>query len=153
MKTIEGVNGLEDHLGYWLRYVSNQVSSAFAAKVSGHGITVAEWVVLRVLYSEEGIMPSLLAERLGMTRSAISRLVDRVEAKGLLQRRSTTSDKRAHTLSLTAKGSRLVPTIAKLADENDRDFFGHLSPELRDTIQNAMKDIVRRRGLKVVPVD
>ena len=44
---------LESHLGYWLRYVSNHVSHAFALKVAARGVTVAEWVVLRELYDGE----------------------------------------------------------------------------------------------------
>ncbi|MEI9903207.1 MAG: hypothetical protein WDN06_03970 [Asticcacaulis sp.] len=46
---------LEAHLGYWMRFVSNHVSQAFARKVEAHGVTVAEWVVLRELF--EGAMP------------------------------------------------------------------------------------------------
>ncbi len=43
------VSTLEAHLGYWLRYVSNHVSHAFALKVAAHGVSVAEWVVMREL--------------------------------------------------------------------------------------------------------
>ena len=72
-KTHTAVSALESHLGYWLRYVSNQVSHAFAPKVQARGVTVAEWVVLRERYDKE-VRPSALAERLGMTRGAISKL-------------------------------------------------------------------------------
>jgi hypothetical protein len=76
-------SGLEDHLGYWLRVVSNRVSHAFKVKVEQRGVTVAEWVVLRALYERDGVKPSELASKLGLTRGAISKLVDRLAAKGL----------------------------------------------------------------------
>ncbi len=38
---------LTSHLGYWLRYVSNHASHAFARKLDGRDVTVAEWVVMR----------------------------------------------------------------------------------------------------------
>ncbi len=48
---------LTAHLGYWLRYVSNHVSQAFARKVEAHGVTVAEWVLMRQLLDGEALAP------------------------------------------------------------------------------------------------
>ena len=81
------LSSLESHLGYWLRYVSNHVSHAFAVKLAGSEVTVAEWVVLRELYDSESA-PSDLADRLGMTRGAISKLADRLIAKDMIVRRA-----------------------------------------------------------------
>ena len=64
------LSSLELHLGYWLRYVSNHVSHAFALKLAAAEVTAAEWVVLRELYDFSESAPSALAERLGMTRGA-----------------------------------------------------------------------------------
>lgn len=41
---------LESHLGYWLRFVSNHVSSRFENVLADHDISVAEWVAMRSLY-------------------------------------------------------------------------------------------------------
>lgn len=147
------VSAMEAHLGYWLRYVSNHVSNAFARKVTGRGVTVAEWVVLRELFESDARAPSDLAERLGMTRGAISKLADRLEAKALIVRRTDKSDRRWQTLMLTAKGRALVPVLAALADENDAEFFGHLASPERDHLIAAMKDIVHRRDLKTIPTE
>jgi len=146
------VSALETHLGYWLRYVSNHVSHAFALKVQERGVTVAEWVVLRELYDRDA-MPSALADRIGMTRGAISKLAERLIAKRLISRKASAEDRRSQTLALTAEGRALVPGLAALADENDREFFGDLAPVTRDAIEKAMKEIVHRRGLRAVPVD
>lgn len=147
------ISPLDAHLGYWLRFVSNQVSNAFARRVAARGVTVAEWVVLRQLYDEDAVAPSVLADRLGMTRGAISKLADRLAAKSLAARRIDGRDRRYQTLEITAEGRRLVPELAALADENDAEFFGHLNEAERTTIGDAMKDIVRRQGLRAVPVD
>ncbi len=147
------VSALEDHLGYWLRYVSNQVSHAFAQKLAERGVTVAEWVALRELLDGEPLAPSALAIRLGMTRGAISKLVDRLAAKNLIARWADVSDKRRQDLNLTVHGRALVPVLAALADRNDEEFFGHLDPPERAAIQAALAGIVRRRGLKAPPID
>lgn len=142
---------LTSHLGYWLRHVSNHVSQAFARKVEQEGVTVAEWVVMRELYGEGDVAPSRLAERLGLTRGAISKLADRLLAKGLILRRENQADARAHRLALSDAGQDLIPRLSALADQNDAEFFDHLTRAERETVERVMKDIVARRGLKIVP--
>ncbi|QCN98570.1 MarR family transcriptional regulator (plasmid) [Azospirillum argentinense] len=147
------ISPLDAHLGYWLRFVSNHVSHAFAATLAGQGVTVAEWVVLRDLYDRDRVAPSLLADRLGMTRGAISKLADRLAAKGLLTQTAAPDDRRYQTLALTAEGRALVPDLSALADRNDADFFGHLDPAERARIEDTLKGIVRRMGLRSIPID
>lgn len=142
---------LETHLGYWLRFVSNHVSHAFSLKLQARDVTVAEWVVLRDLLDGDGVPPSALADRLGMTRGAISKLADRLIAKELVERTVSTEDRRQQTLALTAAGRKLVPALSTLADRNDAEFFGHLKPAERATLEKTLKDIVRRHGLKTIP--
>jgi DNA-binding MarR family transcriptional regulator len=144
---------LQAHLGYWLRFVSNQVSQAFAAKIAACGVTVAEWVLMRELYDDDKLTPSTLAERMGMTRGGISKLVDRLASRGLLIRTTTAEDRRYQTLALTAKARTLVPQLSALADRNDAEFFGHLKQAERQSIENAMRELVRRHDFKAVPVE
>jgi DNA-binding MarR family transcriptional regulator len=147
------VSQLEAHLGYWLRYVSNHVSHAFSVKLQARDVTVAEWVVLRELYDRISMPPSEIAERIGMTRGAISKLVERLAAKSLLAKTGNKDDRRYQALSLTAAGRALVPKLAALADRNDAEFFEHLKPAQRAALEDMMKDIVKRRGLRAVPTD
>jgi len=146
-------SALEDHTGYWLRYVSNHVSHAFARKMEAQGVTVAEWVLLREMLDAETANPSQLADAVGMTRGAVSKLVERLCRKKLAERSSSEGDRRYQTVELTAAGKRLVPVLAQLADENDLEFFGHLKPEERIKLANLLQDIVRRHGWKDLPVD
>lgn len=147
------VSPLEAHLGYWLRCVSNQVSHAFSRKVLACDVSVAEWVVLRVLYNGESLAPSALAETIGMTRGAVSKIADRLIAKTLVTRTKSDEDRRYQALALTARGRALVPRLAALADQNDAAFFGHLKLAERQRLERAMRDIVRRHGFKSVPVE
>jgi DNA-binding MarR family transcriptional regulator len=143
---------LTTHLGYWLRYVSNHISQAFATRLAVKDVTVAEWVVLRRLYDADTVAPSRLAEMLGMTRGAITKLADRLIAKGLLRREASPSDGRAQTLALMPAGRALVPELAALADRNDEAFFGALAPGDRAVLERVLQDIVARHGLTSVPV-
>ncbi|MDO8287936.1 MAG: MarR family transcriptional regulator [Parvibaculum sp.] len=153
MKHEHTVSALEDHLGYWLRYVSNQVSHSFSQKLARRDVTVAEWVMLREMFEADDLNPSELASKLGLTRGAISKLTDRLVTKALIQRSFSTEDKRFQTLSLTTKGQALVPKLSALADENDKEFFGRLKPSERTLIEKLMKQIARSNGLRAIPID
>jgi DNA-binding MarR family transcriptional regulator len=146
-------SGLQDHLGYWLRYVSNQVSHGFSLKLATRDVTVAEWVVLRELYDAKATAPSALADRLGMTRGAISKLADRLLEKSLLTRVSDEKDRRYQAVALSEAGRALVPELSALADQNDAEFFGHLAHEDRALVQRLMMEIVRRHALRTTPID
>lgn len=144
---------LTDHIGYRLRQVSNHVSQAFARKVAGKGVTVAEWALMRVLYGAEPLSPSQAADAMGMTRGAITKLADRLISKVLLTRHASTEDGRAQTLRLTAKGARLVPELAALADRNEVECFAHLSAADRRTLTRILSETSARLELDTVPVD
>ena len=151
MTSAPPVSDLETHLGYWLRMVSNAVSQSFARRVEAEGVTVAEWVFLRMLWDIDPVAPSLLAGRMGMTKGAISKLADRLIGKALVERRADPVDGRAQILSLTAAGRVLVPRLAALADVNDAAFFSTLSPEDRNDLDRLLRKIVSDRKLTDVP--
>jgi DNA-binding MarR family transcriptional regulator len=147
------VSGLEAHLGYWLRFVSNHASHAFKVKVERHGVTVAEWVVMRALFDEGGLKPSYVAEKIGLSRGAVSKLVERLAVKRLVVVRQDVADRRAQVVTLSAVGRRLVPKIATAADENDAESFGHLRAAQRATLLSLLKSIVERLDLRSAPID
>lgn len=151
MSNKDQTSDLTTHLGYWLRLVSNHVSQAFARKVESQGVTVAEWVVLRALFSHEEAFPSELADTLGMTRGAISKLSDRLLNKKLISRTAHEQDGRAHTLALTRAGRELVPALAALADANDEEFFSHLSASERSMLKALMQRIAAVKDLRDPP--
>jgi DNA-binding MarR family transcriptional regulator len=144
---------LKKHLGFWMRFVSNQVSQAFARKLLDSGVTVAEWVVLREMYDQEAIAPSVLAAHTGMTRGGATKLVDRLVAKDLATRREYSDDRRFQEIALTAAGRRLVPVLAALADQNDEEFFHPLSAREREVLVATLKKLVKANGLHQLPTE
>lgn len=146
-------SSLQTHIGFWMRFVSNHVSHAFARKLLSSGVTVAEWVVLRETYTEESLAPSRLAELTGLTRGAISKLVDRLYEKKLLTRQECAGDRRYQDISLTPAGRRMVPALAALADKNDEEFFASLSARERAALIATLKKLVEANGLSKIPTE
>lgn len=153
METKSSLTGLEAHLGYWLRFVSNSVSSAFAQKLAAHDVSVPEWVAMRLIRGRANGFATAIADEMGMTRGAISKIVARLEERGLVARAPLPEDARGQALRLTAKGARLLPVLAAAADRNDSEFFGDVPPEDRAALLRILKGIVARRALKTIPVD
>ncbi|QBK05913.1 MarR family transcriptional regulator [Hylemonella gracilis] len=149
----ETVSPLEAHLGFWLRFVSNHVSARFAELLAAHGISVSEWTALRTLHDRTETRHAALIEALGMTKGAASKIVTRLEAKGLAERRLAEDSARDQVLTLTSQGRRLVPLLAALADANEAHFFGHLKAAERQALVDSMRALVAHHGLESVPVD
>lgn len=146
---------LASHLGFWLRYVSNHVSARFAEQLAGHEVTVSEWVALHTLYAQPETRHAALIEALGMTKGATSKILTRLEAKGLAERRLAEDRAREQVLVLTPAGKRLLPTLAALAalaDANEEHFFGHLKAAERQALMAQMQGVVAHHGLRGLPV-
>jgi len=144
---------LEAHVGYWLRFVSNAVSAEFARRVEAEGVTVSEWVAMRVLFDHDEMQPKDLAAAMGMTKGPVSRLVERLLRKKLIARRASEEDGRAQFVRLTVSGRELVPRLAALADANDAGFFAHFSEEEKKQLVAWMRKTVEAHGLSAVPVE
>jgi len=142
---------LEAHLGFWLRFVSNHVSIRFQQMLEEKGVTVTEWVALRTLWSQDETTHAELIQALGMTKGAASKVMSRLEEKGLAGRQLAEGRARAQCLALTTTGKALVPKLAALADANDDHFFGHLPAAERQALTQAMQDLVQHHQLKELP--
>jgi DNA-binding MarR family transcriptional regulator len=153
MSSAQPVSDLTAHIGFWLRMVSNHVSHAFAAKLADKEVTVAEWSLMRVLYGKEPMPPSRLADEMGMSRGAITKLADRLIAKSLVTREASAEDGRAQTLALTDRGRVLVPDLAALADRNDAEFFDCLAAAERETLGNLLKSLAQRGHMTATPIE
>jgi DNA-binding MarR family transcriptional regulator len=143
---------VEAHLAYWLHYVGSRVFHALRCRTLECGVTAAESVLLRKLYEyETGAMPIRLASQLGLSRGYISRLAVRLEAKGLIHREKSLSDRRTLTLTVSKQGRTLLPTLARQADKNNALYFAGAGEAAHQTIEQVMKWIVYRGRFRLVP--
>lgn len=145
------LGGLEAHLGYWLRLVSNHVSGEFARALQAKQMSVAEWVVLQLLDARPGIGPTELAANMGITRGAVSKIVDKLKAKGLATSSTQPAKGRALELRLTRLGQRTLPGLTELADRNDNTFFGALSQPERQTLRKLLGKLVAAHQMQEIP--
>ena len=136
-------------LGHLLRDVADQATAAFAAKLAPHRLSVAAWLVLRELLYEDAATVRVLAKDLGMTRGVVARLIRQLGEEGLVVATEAPAERGQPSLALSPKGRALIPTLALLAEQNDREFFGRLGDERRELIEAALQEIIlsRRFGI------
>ena len=140
-----GPSHLHSHVGYWLRCLSNLVSSTFADRLAKRDISVAQWVVLRTLYEKRNVTLNEAAAEVGVDKSSLSRMVERLVQRGLLVR-GEGSDRRSVGLALTPAAVKLVPQLSALADKNDEEFFTGLSAREREEFLATIKRLLSANG-------
>lgn len=147
------IDPLERHLGYWMRLVSNEVSGTFARSLSEHDISTAEWVALSKIGQTPGLMSSALAASMSMTRGAISKILDKLESKALIERSASPDDSRVQLLSLTRNARRLLPVLTKVANSNDEQFFSALDEDERTALRALLQKLADIHEIRDVPVE
>jgi MarR family transcriptional regulator for hemolysin len=86
-------------------------------KAGQFGVTRAKWTVLARLDRFEGLKQSELAEMLDLQPITLTRLLDRLCANGLIERRPDPNDRRANRLYLTPAARPLLERLGELGEE------------------------------------
>ncbi len=107
---------VEDQLCFALYAAMNAVVRAYRPMLAEHGLTYPQYLVMLVLWQHGPAKLREVADRLQLSPSAVSPLIDRLEAGGLLTREST-GDRRVTEITLTADGEALKSAIADVQEQ------------------------------------
>jgi len=118
------------------------------------GITRAQWVVLVRLDRFEGLKQSELADMLDLQPITLTRLLDRLSASGLIERRADPNDRRANRLYLTPAARPLLEQLGELGEELmttalagvDRDSIERMVAQLATVKENLRQAIAQREA-------
>lgn len=113
-------------------------------------LSPSQFNVLNLLYDRSpGCTQAELSRSLIMHRSNVTGLVDRLEVRGLLQRRDNTNDRRAYRVVLTAAGRKLVQKILPHYHNAAEKVWGALSPHRANQLVAELDRVCANAG-KVV---
>ena len=104
----------EHYIGYTITDVARLMRTVFERRVRAVGLTRAQWLVIARVHRRPGLSQSEVADLLEIEKASAGRLIDRMEAKGWLQRRDDASDRRINRLHLTPDAEQ--PARRHLAD-------------------------------------
>ena len=101
----------EGSVGYLMRRLLISVAQATDRKLQPHGVSYAQWTPLLKIGLDEARTVAELARALQMDAGAMTRLLDRLEAKGFLKRVRSNEDRRVVQLELTPEGKQVVEEV------------------------------------------
>ena len=116
---------------------SAMLIDSFERMVKPHGITSTQYNVLRILRGAEpdGLCRNDLRDRMLTRMPDVTRLLDRMEESGLIDRARETSDRRMVMTRITAKGRRLLDELEDaVAREHERAFAALTKEQMRTLI-------------------
>lgn len=116
-------------LGYALRRTQSAVFADFAATFAraGEALTPGEFGLLVLVERNAGLSQMALARALGIDRSTLVPILDRLQGRGLLVRRRSPTDGRTHALGLTPAGAKALARFAQLVRRHEKRIAAGLS--------------------------
>lgn len=140
---------VDDYLPALLAQASELISAEFHRVVRRHGFSVTEWRVLASLAGGEPISIGKLARVTVTKQPTVTRLLDRMEARGQAERLPHDSDRRVTLVRITRKGARTVEQLMALARDHEKKVlepFGLARAEELKTTLRQMIDLHARSG-------
>ncbi|MFF5293953.1 MarR family winged helix-turn-helix transcriptional regulator [Paractinoplanes globisporus] len=111
---------LDDRLGYLLKHAQMALAARTAESLGPLGINGRELAVLTVLGAGPALAQQQAAAKLNVDRTTMVDLVDALERKGLVERRSDPKDRRRNLVHLTALGQKTQAEGNRLYQETER---------------------------------
>jgi DNA-binding MarR family transcriptional regulator len=132
-------------LGYAVRRAQIRVFQDFAAAMVEFGLTPGQLGAILLIEANRGLSQSQLGAALGIDRSSVVPLLDRLQAQELIRRAARASDRRTHALELGEAGAALIRRILPALEAHERRIAGNLSASERRMLM-ALLDRVASSG-------
>lgn len=129
------------HLWLLMMKAHRALGERAAASIAGTGMCFTDFGILEILLHKGPLPVNTLAARIGLTSGSGTTAIDRLEKRGLVERQSVASDRRARVVHLTAAGRRL---IRKAFDRHAADMeqaAGQLSQDERIRLAELLRKL------------
>lgn len=124
-----------------LSVIARQLRAHFDQSVVRLGVTRSQWTVIAIVARHPGETQRSIAGMLEIAEASAGRLIDRLCADAILERRPKDEDRRAHAIFLTPKGQDITAQLASIARASEEVAFGGI--DLNDlTRLNRLLDII-----------
>jgi len=129
-------------IGYNLRRAQLKVFQNFQSAMAPFDLTPGQFGVLTLINENEGLSQSDLGTALGIDRSTMVAVIDRLEGRDLVVRAPSPSDRRSYALRLSAHGKTVMADIMPRLREHEATIASALS----DSEQSTLISLLRRVG-------
>ena len=129
----------EESIGLLMRKVLSHVAQAADRRLGEHELTHGQWAPLYKLRFGGANTVAELARELQVDAGAMTRMLDRLEAKGLCRRVRSTVDRRVVHLELTAAGRRVADKVPGVLAEVFNEHLAGFSAAEFDTLKGLLR--------------
>jgi len=114
-------------VGLRMTVIARLQRNTFDRKVAALNVTRSQWAMIAIVARYPGSTQRTIAEYLQMSEASAGRLIDRLCADGLLERRDRRDDRRARAVFLTDKAEPLLAKLGAIAAESEQRMFNGFS--------------------------
>lgn len=132
---------IEESIGYLIKQAQIALHRTMDSKMAVLDLTAMQWVPLVLLAYGKGRTAAELSRCNGVETSTMTRMLDRLEAKGLVIRKRCESDRRVIFLELTEEGRQLVAKVPYLIAESLNHHLRGFSQQEVDTLKALLRRI------------
>ena len=132
---------------FLLAQVGAHAASKFAERLSVLQLSPPDAGILRLLRITPGISQQELSTRLHIHPSRLVAILDNLERRKLLERRSHPEDRRLYSLHLTGDGGETLGQIGQIARQHQEALCSGLANEERDKLAELLQKIAEQQGL------
>ncbi len=125
---------LTELVGYRLRRAQAAVFSHFRDHIGADGITPGQFGVLVLIGANAGLSQSALAKALGIKRSTMVAVIDRLEQLGWVERVASVADRRSYALALSREGTEMLAQVTPLVRGHERNINSALNAKEKATL-------------------
>jgi len=136
---------------YLIRRLQMISTAIIAEEFEDEEMPVSQWSVLTILENHPEVDQSRLAEIVGIDKTNTGRLVDQLEAKGLVERRPNDSDRRVWMLRCTPLGHKIRKRLRPRALATQERLLSCLEPAHREFFIDLMSQVVMANEKYVRP--
>lgn len=134
---------LDQQLCFRFYTVSRLITQAYGPLLAQLGITYPQYLVLLVLWEQDGLPVNDIAKRLYLETNTVTPLLKRMETEGLVERHRDKEDARKVLVSLTAKGKDLKQEARCIPEQMSSSYSCNaLSPEAIPGLIDSLDSLI-----------
>lgn len=135
---------MDESYGFLVNHAGRRMSQAISLGFAPYDITVEQWVVLHRLSEQDGVSHKALGVKAEKDPTNITRIVDQLTRKGLVERRSHPDDRRCSLLFITEAGRELDAVLTPIEQKVIADILEGLEPTDVVALGKALQHIATR---------
>jgi MarR family transcriptional regulator for hemolysin len=128
-------------VGLRMTVIARLQRNIFDRKVASLNVTRSQWTMIAVVARNPGSTQRTIAEYLEMSEASAGRLIDRLCADGLLERRDRRDDRRARAVYITPAAEPVLDKLSEIALESEKTMFNGFSDEEIEQLLDFMDRI------------